>query len=911
MKRMLLIAAALTFGAFSAVAQCTTWLAPSPTTGWTDFTSTFGGAPCSATPPVTNEITAFEVFASEAYQMANIIAGGQYRFSTCNGPGAGTWPIRFTIITPTGSIDNFGIDVASTCAITWTASQSGTYLIVVSQAGPTNCATGGPNTAVNNGYPAITYLGGATCPPPVTCDAGNYVGDAVQNLCGPAATATINASGVVVPVGGRSGILFRPQGGTGALGGAFVLTFATPPFPYVFNSNLNGTLSANSFPLFAGTWTAKVVSLTSTTFASICDSSATGTTINFLASNAPGCVPITTCDAGDLVGSATQSLCPGQIGNVSTTPQTIPNSPTAGVSVLLFRPGTNGTGALGDAFVLTNVAYPYSFDNDLNGVLSTNLFPPLEGQWIIRPAISADVAAPFASLCDSTAATVVTFLPSGSPGCQGAANDSPCTSEAIACGQQIAGTTFGATQSLAPIICDGFTAAGALDVWYSFTSDGVFANSFTSSGFDAVLSIYSGANCNSIGASLICSDDEFTTSETLDAGVLPAGNYLLRIYSYANLDAGAFSLTRTCTCPLGPLGTPCNDGNADTTNDQITANCQCVGTPISTCTVDGGIVASTSPRINLCVGDGAPNVVQLTVTGNVGVGRFGLVKNPSLDVVSINASGTFNMENFPAGNYFVGFVAVPVLSAIAGITNANQLTGCFDLSNQLPVTSFAVNGGVITANGPTTLCPGTLSFNVTGNTGPNFRWAVLNQTSTTVLANNGTGVFNFTTLGAGTYRVLHLAYGPGVNLGTIDPQNPQGCLDPSNIITVTVQSCPTVGLSTGDGKQVFAAKSLSEQLVPSEKGELRKNAVQKIGSFDVYPNPSKGEVNAAYNASINGNVTVRVFDVVGKLVISKTVAVNTGANFMNFDFTELEAGMYVINIAEGSKVSTQRVVINK
>jgi hypothetical protein len=916
MRRPLLLASAVLFGALTAYGQCLLWQQPTPSngtppfpTGWTDFNSQFGGAPCTANPPTTFEITAFQVYAAEAYQMNNIIAGGQYRFSTCNG-ASGSWPIRFTILTPTGTVDAFGIDAGSTCAITWTASQTGSYTIVINQAGASNCG-GGPNQATDNGFPAITYLGGATCPSAPTCSAGTLIAPPSQNLCGPTGTATIGATGVTFPAGGRTGILFRPAGGSGALGGAFILTFASAAtFPYTFNSNLNGLLSANGFPPFSGTWTAKTIATTSTTFASICDSSAASTTLNFLPINAPGCVPVTACIAGTLNSPATQALCPGQTGVVNITGQTIPNSPTAGTQGVLFRPGNGGSGALGGAFILTGVTYPYNFDADLNGVLSNNNFPPLSGEWILRGAVSSNAASPFASICDTTvAASAVTFLAPGSPACAPPANDNICSATAIACGDQLAGTTFQASQSIAPVPCDGFTAASALDVWYSFTANGTLDYSFTTNGFDAVLSIYSG-NCNA-PVFVVCSDDEFDDSETINAGVLPAGNYFLRVYSYFAADAGAFSVTMNCTCPLGAPGTPCNDGNPNTTNDQVTFDCQCVGTPVVTCNVDGGTVTTTSPRLNLCIGDGQPNIIQLTVTGNVGVGRFGLVQSPSLNVVAVNTNGLFNMENFPPGSYFVGHVSVPSLSALAGITNVNQLTGCFDLSNQLPVTSFGINGGVITTSGPTNTCPTTLSFSVTGQQGNTFRWAVLNQTLTTVLANNNTGVFNFALLGPGIYRVVHVATGPGVNLSTIDPQNLQGCIDASNIITVTIQNCPTASISTGTKVYEAMGKSMDMAIAKPEKQYLKQGAAPRIGSFDVFPNPSKGQVNAMYNAEKEGNVQVMMYDVVGKLVYSNNFATSAGENLIAFNFANFEAGLYTMTIVDSGKLSTQRMVITK
>ena len=138
---------------------CTTWTNPTPTGGWTDFNTEFGGAPCDdGTGCPFNEITAFEIFADEAYAMDNVAEGGTYTFSACNGAaGDGTggtaWDIEFTIIAPSGAVDAAGLNAGSICELTWTASESGTYLIVVSEAGACGTST---NDATDNGFPAIT-----------------------------------------------------------------------------------------------------------------------------------------------------------------------------------------------------------------------------------------------------------------------------------------------------------------------------------------------------------------------------------------------------------------------------------------------------------------------------------------------------------------------------------------------------------------------------------------------------------------------------------------------------------------------------------------------------------------------------------------------------------------------------------
>ncbi len=159
-----LLAGSLMLGASGVQAQCTTWVNPSETTGWSDFNNIFGGAPCDdGTGCPFNEITDFEVWADEAYAMDNVQAGGSYTFSACNGVGGTAWALYFTIVAPSGAVDAFGLDAGSTCALTWTASESGSYLIVVSEDGACGASTNGD---ASNGFPAITCNSGATCAPP-------------------------------------------------------------------------------------------------------------------------------------------------------------------------------------------------------------------------------------------------------------------------------------------------------------------------------------------------------------------------------------------------------------------------------------------------------------------------------------------------------------------------------------------------------------------------------------------------------------------------------------------------------------------------------------------------------------------------------------------------------------------------
>ena len=131
----------------------------------------------------------------------------------------------------------------------------------------------------------------------------------------------------------------------------------------------------------------------------------------------PSCdPPITTCEAGILSSDAPVTLATiTSTTDVNATGVIIPNSPTQGGQGVLFQPQAGGGGGLGGEFILSGVTLPYTFDADLNGVLSSNGFPLLTGLYNVRPAVYADNTNIFASICDTTfRARPVTF-PTGGP----------------------------------------------------------------------------------------------------------------------------------------------------------------------------------------------------------------------------------------------------------------------------------------------------------------------------------------------------------------------------------------------------------------------------------------------------------------------------------------------------------------
>jgi hypothetical protein len=237
------------------------------------------------------------------------------------------------------------------------------------------------------------------------------------------------------------------------------------------------------------------------------------------------------------------------------------------------------------------------------------------------------------------------------------------------------------------------------------------------------------------------------------------------------------------------------------------------------CDVVAGTIATSSPLANLCAGDNSPDLIEVDVQGNSGfAGVFGIVDQAN-NVMGSSQTGSFNVNNLPSGTYRIKHMSYaqgvnPIVS------NASELEGCYALSNTIFFTVDRVEGGVIFTNESTQVCgddgqPSTIEIELSGNEGENSRWVVLNSNFTEVIAAANTPNFDFDNLGVGVYRVVHVSYANGVNLGEVDPQNIQGCLDVSNTLTMVVQNC------SSNLSQYTAGSSASILFTPEVQGDYR------------------------------------------------------------------------------------------
>lgn len=168
---------------------------------WSDLNSA-GGAPCfdgSNCVPTDANFTSFGIYGSETYLLDNVEAGFDYVFDMCTGVGAGSWIPEITIVAADGTtVDSWNGEAATgssltfldQCSLEWTASQSGTYYIVINEMGTAagdapsqvDCGT---SLAVDNGNPTVTCgTNAAICPlPPANDECQGAVALTVNSTC--------------------------------------------------------------------------------------------------------------------------------------------------------------------------------------------------------------------------------------------------------------------------------------------------------------------------------------------------------------------------------------------------------------------------------------------------------------------------------------------------------------------------------------------------------------------------------------------------------------------------------------------------------------------------------------------------------------------------------------------------------
>jgi hypothetical protein len=205
----------------------------------------------------------------------------------------------------------------------------------------------------------------------------------------------LSSTGAIWPVGGGYGWNFTPgaDGGGGLPDGFSVTQFDNTQ--WLINDDVNGIMSGNGLGVLTGTWIIQGYSYTDGADApgTACELTANSLTVVFLAGD-PACDG---CEAGEFVDLTPQVVPDGQVAIFATAGELLP---AVGGYAYYFEEGVDGTGGLAGGFSIINSSPLEQFDNDLNGILSDNALPVLEGEWLVQPYVYTDDTDALNTACD-------------------------------------------------------------------------------------------------------------------------------------------------------------------------------------------------------------------------------------------------------------------------------------------------------------------------------------------------------------------------------------------------------------------------------------------------------------------------------------------------------------------------------
>ena len=81
------------------------------------------------------------------------------------------------------------------------------------------------------------------------------------------------------------------------------------------------------------------------------------------------------------------------------------------------------------------------------------------------------------------------------------------------------------------------------------------------------------------------------------------------------------------------------------------------------------------------------------------------------------------------------------------------------------------------------------------------------------------------------------------------------------------------------------------------------------GIVNVYPNPTNGNLNVEIQSTSSYDTKILVYDVIGKKVFDKENSLVKGLNILQFNFSQLAKGAYILQFADtGGKLYTTKFV---
>ena len=299
---------------------------------------------------------------------------------------------------------------------------------------------------------------------------------------------------------------------------------------------------------------------------------------------------------------------------------------------------------------------------------------------------------------------------------------------------------------------------------------------------------------------------------------------------------------------------------------------------------------TTNDTTTFCVGDGQPDLVNVTVSGHEGDSAAWVITDTAGVILGLPAAPPFDFETAGTGICAIWHLSYsgPLTGLIVGEQVAN-LTGCYALSNAIEVVreecpECVVESGTISTTSDTTICVGegvvdSVIVSVSGANGPESNLVVTDPNGEILaILPSSTSVITFENAGAGTCIIYHIVYEMGL-LGLTEGaliSDLDGCYDLSNTITV-------IRLEGNDCTTAVFDPALALRI-------------------RMFPNPSSGQL------TIEGQdlqlLEVEILDLHGKSLYAWQ-----GASFRETWHLRADTGIYLVRVLTPEGSVTRKLVL--
>lgn len=285
--------------------------------------------------------------------------------------------------------------------------------------------------------------------------------------------------------------------------------------------------------------------------------------------------------------------------------------------------------------------------------------------------------------------------------------------------------------------------------------------------------------------------------------------------------------------------------------------------------VNGGNLAieGGATELEICAGDGVSDAFDVTLENTMGDNFLWVITDQDLNILATPSSPPFDLEGAGEGVCIIWHLAYNSDVSLEGVSNASELSGCFDLSNPITVYRNGVNGGdlMIADSGETeiSIIAGdgiSDQFDVTleNTMGDNSAW-IITDDNLNVLATPSGPPFDLEGAGEGICLIWHLSYSDGVNLEVSNAQDLEGCFSLSNPITVN-RSVPNTSI------------------------------------ISISPNPATNHVRMDFE-NFDTKVQIQIMDMQNNQVMSRSFDADAYRS-LAMDVSQLKTGIYFLNVTD-------------